>query len=335
MLYILSGADDFSLGQSLEEIKRSLGDQAALATNTTTLESQQVTVDQLRTVCESAPFLAERRLVIIKGLLERFEPKGRPSHQTKAKKVSKQRDGHETLGAYISTIPDSTVLILIESGIKGNNPLFKMLSGKAVVKSFPLFKPAELRQWIEKRVAEQGGSISTQAVTLLMRLVGSNLWIMTSEIDKLVLFASGRRIEEEDVKAVVSYAQQVNIFAMVDAIVEFKAGVAEKLMQQLLQRGATTAYLLVMLSRQIRMIVRARELRSQRKSEAEIRNRLGVTSEYVVRKTLEQANRYSLPRLKQVYGQLLEADLSIKTGKYEGELVLNILVAELCQRRKG
>ena len=106
-------------------------------------------------------------------------------------------------------------------------------------------------------------------------------------------------------------------------------------MQQLLQRGATTAYLLVMLSRQIRMIVRARELRSQRKSEAEIRNRLGVTSEYVVRKTLEQANRYSLPRLKQVYGQLLEADLSIKTGKYEGELVLNILVAELCQRRKG
>jgi hypothetical protein len=28
----------------------------------------------------------------------------------------------------------------------------------------------------------------------------------------------------------------------------------------------------------------------------------------------------------------LETDLSIKTGKYGGELALNILIAELCQR---
>jgi hypothetical protein len=31
---------------------------------------------------------------------------------------------------------------------------------------------------------------------------------------------------------------------------------------------------------------------------------------------------------------LLEADLSIKTGKYGAELALNILIAELCQPRR-
>ncbi|MBA7696157.1 hypothetical protein ES703_104799 [subsurface metagenome] len=60
MLYILLGQDDFSLCQSLEGIKRGLGDQAILAANTTTLDGQQLTLDQLRTVCETAPFLAER-----------------------------------------------------------------------------------------------------------------------------------------------------------------------------------------------------------------------------------------------------------------------------------
>jgi len=157
---------------------------------------------------------------------------------------------------------------------------------------------------------------------------------MANEIDKLALFASGRRIEEEDVKLVVSYAQEANVFAMVDAVLEFRAGVAEQLLQKLLQRGAAPAYLLVMLSRQVRMIVRVKELRNQRKSEMEIQDKLGLTSEFALRKTSEQAGRYSLARLKEVYHRLLEADLSIKTGKYDAELALNILIAELCQRRK-
>ena len=35
-------------------------------------------------------------------------------------------------------------------------------------------------------------------------------------------------------------------------------------------------------------------------------------------------------RLKEVYHRLLEADLAIKTGRYDSELALNILAAELC-----
>ena len=332
MLYILFGQDDFSRGQSLEEIKRGIGDLATLAANTTTLDGQQVTVDQLRSVCEAAPFLTERRLVIIKGLLGRFERRGKSRRPKKTKPVANQQDNYKSLAAYVSKIPDSTILVLIENGIKSSNPLFKELSTKAEVKSFPLLRDAKLRQWIQRRVTEEGGSISPQAVDLLTKLVGSNLWIMANEINKLVLFSSGRRIEEEDARTIVSYAQQTSVFAMVDAILEFKAGEAEKLLQQLLQRGATSAYLLVMLSRQVQMIVRAKELKNQGKSKIEIQNKFGLTSEFALRKILEQADRYSLARLKAVYHKLLETDLSIKTGKYGGELALNILIAELCQR---
>ena len=335
MLYVLHGQDDFSLGQWLTELKRNLGDQAMLATNTTTLDGQQMTIDELRNVCESAPFLAEKRLVIVRGLLERFDPRRRTSRRRKTSRATEQQDGYHALSDYMMKIPESTVLVLVDGDIKtNNNPLYRVLSSRAKVKSFPLLKTTELRKWVEKRVAEEGGSISTQAVTLLLRLVGSNLWVMAGEIDKLLLFAAGRRIEEEDVQAAVSYTQQDSVFTMVDAIIGFRARLAEKLLQQLLQRGASPAYLLVMLSRQIRLVVRAKELTNQRESETEIRNKLGLTSEYAVRKTVEQANQYSLPRLKRVYHRLLEADLSIKTGKYDGELALDILIAELCQRGK-
>jgi DNA polymerase-3 subunit delta len=334
LLYILSGQDDFSLEQALDEIRRGIGDSVAVAANTTTLEGRQVTLEQLRAACETVPFLADKRLVIVRGLLDRFEAKNRSGRRKKNASAADQQDEYKAIGAYIAGIPDSTVLVLVEGRIRNTNPLFKALAAKAQVKAFPFLRDAELRRWIQKRVADGGGSISPQAATLLIKLVGSNLWIMASEINKLVLFTSGRRIEEEDVRAVTSRAEQASAFTMVDAILEFKAGEAERLLQQLLQGGAAPAYLLVVLTRQVQMVVRAKELAGQRMSRTEIQSRLGLTSEYALKKTLGQAGRYPLGRLKEVYHELLEADLSIKTGRYGGELALNILIAELCRRVK-
>jgi len=327
LLYVLTGEDDFSIGQSLEEIKRGVGDQTVLAANTTIFDGQ-VTLDQLKSAGETVPFLAEKRLVIVEGLLGRFESKSRPNR--KKARLTDQPSDYQAIAACVSQIPDFTILVLVDGKIGSRNPLLRALSSaKAEVKAFPLLKGDRLRQWAGRRVKEAGGTASPQAVDLLARFVGGNLWIMANEIDKLVLYAAGRRIEEEDVRAVVSYAQEASVFAMVDAILEFRVGAAERLLEQLMQQGAAPAYLLVMLSRQARILVQVKELIGQGKSKAEIQEKLGLTLDFVLNKALEQAGKYSLARLKELYHQLLEADLSIKTGKYDGELALNILIAEL------
>ncbi len=328
-MYILWGEDDFSINRSLEEIKQGLGDQALLATNTATFDGQQLTLDQLKGVCETAPFLAEKRLVIIQGLLGRFEARSKTRGQRKRPPPKEAAGEDRALAAYLTNVPESTVLVLTDGRLKGTNLILKQLSAGAEVRTFPILREDRLHQWIKREVAEQATTISPQAVELLAKLVGGNLWVMSSEINKLALFASGRRIEEEDVKAVVSSAGEASVFAMVDAILDFKVGVAELLLEQLLNRGASSAYLLAMLSRQVRLIVLAKELRRQRKAEEEIQSQLGLAP-FPLRKTLEQAQRYPLERLVQVYHKLLEADLSIKTGKFEGGLALNLLIAELC-----
>jgi len=332
LLYILWGQDDFSIGEKLSEIKGGIGDQSLLAADIIRLDGQQVTPDQLRNVCHTLPFLAARRLVIVDGLLGRFEPKVRPGHQPRTTKTPDQKSDYKSFSTGIAGLPDSTILVLTDGKITKSNPLFRELSSQAEVKSFPLLKNDKLRWWIERRVKQEGGRISPQAVDLLVRFIGGNLWIMANEINKLVLFTSGRCIEEEDVKAVVSYAQQANVFALVDAILEFKVGLAERLLQQSLQQGLAPSYLLFMLSRQVRMLVLARELTKEGKSDGEIQDRLGLTLEFAYRKTLDQASKYSIERLKGLYHKLLEADLSIKTGKYQGELALNLLIAELCRQ---
>jgi DNA polymerase-3 subunit delta len=331
LLHILIGDDDFSIRQALEEIKKAIGDPAALMPNTTVLDGRQVTPQQLRAACDTVPFLAEKRLVIVEGLLGRFEPRGK----TGRKKPSRQPDQPEeykTLAEGIKQLPPFTELVLMDGRINDRNPLLRELMPQAKVKSFPLLKESQLRQWIERRVAAAAGTMSPQALALMVRFVGNDLWTMANEVDKLVLFTGGRRIEEADVRAVVSYAQEANVFAMVDAIMEFRAGLAQELLQQLFKQGAAPAQLLVMLSRQARIIFLVKEMRDRGKSRGEIQNKLGLTSDFLLHKAWEQADKYSPSRLHEVYHKLLETDISIKTGKLDGELALDVLIAELGQR---
>ena len=333
MLYILYGEDDFSLRQALEKIKADLGDQAALATNTTLLEGSQLTVDQLRMAAETVPFLADNRLVVIDGLLARYEPKAKSGRRKKASDKPAPRSDYKPFSDYLSKVPETAVVVLVDGEIKGNNPLLGELRDKARVMSFSPLQKERLREWMQKRVAERGGAIAPSAMVLLEKLVGGNLWVMASEIDKLVSFTAGRLIEEEDVRQVVSSFQEASVFDLIDVICEFRAGKAEELLQQLLGRGASPSYLLVMLTRQVRGMLRVKELRGQRKPMGEMM-RLLEMGEYALRRTLEQSSRYSPERLKEVYHRLLETDLAIKRGRYNAELALNILVAELCQRQK-
>ena len=162
--------------------------------------------------------------------------------------------------------------------------------------------------------------------------MGSDLWLMSNEVDKLALYAGGRRIEEEDVRALVSHAQEANIFAMVDAIFEFRVGAAQELLQRLTKQGVAPVQLLAMISRQVRIVFQIKELRNLKKTRNEIQNKLGLTSDFVLRKAWEQADKYSPERLRAVYHRLLETDIAIKTGKYNGDLAIDILIAELGQK---
>jgi DNA polymerase-3 subunit delta len=331
LLYVLVGEDDYSLRQALEDIKKSISDPAALMTNTTVLDGKTVTPEQLRNADETVPFLAEKRLVVVEGLLERFEP----PRKSDRKKPSRQADRSEEFKKFVDlagAVPPFTELVFIGSGIKASNPLLREFSTLTRVQSFPLLKSAQLAPWIEKRVKQVCGSISPQAMTALVRFVGNDLWTMANEVDKLVLYTAGRRIEEADVKAVVSHTREEKVWELINAVLESRGGMAQEALQQLLQQGMAPAYLLASLSSQVRTIFLVREMRVGGKSQHEVQSKLGLNSDFQMRRAWEQSQKHSPTRLCELYHRLLDTDESIKTGKMEGEIALEMLVAELGQR---
>ena len=333
MLYVLWGEDEFSREETLQGIKNSLGDASFLATNTHVLEGQKLTLNELKAVGEAMPFLAEKRLVIIKGLLERFEPSVKSG---KSNGPAAKQDDARVLADCIKNLPSSTILVLIDFiEIKKNslqrNSLYSAISGIAEVKSFPLMRGVKLSQWIQSRATQKGGSLSLQATNLLMEIIGGDLHSMANEISKLVAFTGGRLIEEKDVRMLVSASQEVEIYAVADAIMERRTGTAEQILEKLLQKGVVPPQILAMLARQIQILVQVKELKSLKRPTPEIQSKVGIFSPFALEKIAGRAERYSMGRLKEIYQSLLEADLAIKTGRLDGDLALNILIGELCQ----
>jgi len=203
LIYILYGADDYSIHQALAAIKKGLGDPETLATNTTRLEGDRLPPAALQAAVEAYPFFGDRRLVIVEGLLGRFESKSK-SPASEAKTPKKTEADPVAFAGVLKSAPPTTVAVLIDGELKKTNPMLKELAGKAEVKEYPPLSMNRLTEWIKKRAAESGGSISDEAAALLSRLVGSNLWTMAGEISKLTLLAEGRRIETADVESAVS-----------------------------------------------------------------------------------------------------------------------------------
>ena len=280
--------------------------------------------------CNSLPFLDAVRLVEVEGVLATEESGGGQRGRGRStRRQAAGRTGWAQLAEAIPQMPDSTVLMLVDRDIADSNPLLRTLAEHCQVHKQAAPTGQGLSQWVKRTVEEKGGSITPPAIQAITEMVGNDLWTMDRELEKLSLYASGREITEADVRTLVPYAQEANIFAAVDAIMDGRPGEALRLLAQLMHEGREPLYIIAMIERQLRLIALARDLTERGVVQPELGRRMGTNSDFVVRKTLGQARRMTLPEISSKYRRALESDLAIKQGRLEPEVSLELLVADL------
>lgn len=330
VLFIFIGDNDYAINEAVGELRAKVGPPDLLEANSHLLEASRTTLAELRATCEAAPFLAESRLVVVRGLLSLFEPRQRQAQQREgpSERVTKEWSGLEQLA---DTLPSTTLLVMVDGRIGSGNSLLKRLRPKATVRNFPLLRDTDLARWIRKRVAGLDARIAPGAISLLVQWVGKEQWILTTELDKLSVYASGETITEGHVRALVPQVQEASIFAAVDALVEGRLAAGVRLMRRLRADGAGFSYINAMLARQLRMVVLAKEMLEEGSRPEEAGKRLGIDRDFVLRRVVQQAWRSSWPRLKSLYRGLLDADLAVKRGELDEDLALELLLTRFSQ----
>lgn len=359
MVYVLFGDEDFLLSEELEGIKSSLGPDDDMADlNTARLAGQSLTLPELKAICDSVPFLASSRLVIVEGLLKRFEPRRsarqrsgaaarglgtEPETSTQEAGASPSRRGQSTreleggweaLGDYARQMPETTHLVLVdlvENPLNRSNPLLALLKPVAQVREFRKLRGLALEQWVRERVSRLGIHVTPPALTLLIQVVGDNLRILNSELEKLSLYAGEEPVQPQHVRDLVASARESTIFSLIDAVAERKLPRAQHALHELLKDGWAEPQILFRLSQQFRLLLLAKVLGQQKVSGQALMQRLGIRSEFPFKKTVQQARRYSVPSLENVLRRLLDTDVAVKTGRLHPDVALELLVTDLCR----
>jgi DNA polymerase-3 subunit delta len=329
MIHLFHGDDEFSLQEEIGGLKSQLDADGGLAGNTSTLDGRTLKPGELLAVCATVPFLGSHRLVVVEGLLGRFESGRSQGRRREGKSSRESTEAWKSVPTALAEMPDSTVLVFVDGEVSASNPLLRLLAPVAEVREFASLKQRAVPDWVRTRAHDRGLSISPRAVSLLAELVGNDLRTLSQELEKLGVYVGGRQIEEEDVRELVSSAREASVLAMVDAVVEGRGGQAVRMLEDLRDEGASSSLVLSMITRQYRNLILAKELTLARLSPAEIGQRLGIRSEYPLRKVLEQSRRYALPQLEAAFRRLLEADAAIKRGVYDEDLALDLLLEDL------
>ena len=360
--------DSFLVTQALKGLQGEVGPPEVLEANSHRLSATQLDQGQLRALCDAVPFLAEHRLVVVEGLFSLFHtgrrtrsvnnpPSAEPAPRSQVVNESRPggrraatpaRRGHSTgprnpspaawedLPRYIGEeMPPTTLLVFMEERLSKGNPLLRKLTAVVQVRECATPRGEGLARWVRNRIAEKGARITPGAMSLLCQLVGGNLWTMDNELEKLAVYAGDRAIEEGDVRLLVSQSREASIFSAVDALLEGRTAVALPLMHRLRDDGAELPYIVAMIARQLRLVTLARDLVDRGSRERDIGDRLGLTQDFILRRTLAQARKHSQASLRWLYGRLMEADLAVKQGRMEQDVALELLVSEASVNSTG
>ena len=293
-------------------------------------------LDGLIGMMESAPFFADKNVVLVKNTRLFKEKKGGAKEAKAAKKgKSYAEKQEERLLAVIANMPDYSYIIF-ETPEKADKrrKLYKaVLAAGSVLEAEPV-RAWTIGDWLQGKLRELGKELDSEAYTYFMGAVGMmqqiSLGYLDKQFEKLALYTENRRITKAELLQVFSSIPEVSGFSMLDAISAHDMKKALTLLSRQLADGVYPVLLLGLLVRHVRQLwqakilmaggIRGRQLGGPMELNPFIAEKLGRASQTFAEGVLEQAML-----------DLADADYYLKTGRAGTEVLENIVI-RLCQK---
>lgn len=310
--YLLLGEEVLLRDEFLSRLRNALLPSGLEALNLEALSGEEVDASDLVTRCRSVPAFAPRRVLLVKDA-DRL-----------------RGEVGDALSAYLEDPCPTTCLILTAQKLDQRSRLFRSLQRRAVVLRFTPPGRGGLERWLQERAKRRGKLLTPEAQLLLLDLQGAELLRLAQEIEKLCLsVGERRRIEAADVIAAVGEARVRGIFELAAQVGRRDAVAALACLRRLLDGGEEPLQILGMVARQIRLLLKAKELLATATPSAEISRALGVPPPFLP-ELLEEAKAFPPARLERALTRLLALDRDLKSRGRGQSIPLELAIIDLC-----
>ena len=257
------------------------------------------------------PMFAERRAVLVKR-----------AELLKADALDMMLD-------YLQKPAETTCLIFNGLKIDQRKKFFLELKKRGALVEFKRLYDNKLSSFILGEALVHGKPIEPSAADLLSILIGNNLQELSSQIEKLVVYAGARqKITLDDVRVIASSSKAFTVFELARFLGTKDLQSALKSLDTLFRNGEEVPMMLGALSRHFRQVWRVREMSDQKASLADISREVGINT-YFLGEYLQQGKKFDLNELRNIFTELFRCDVSSKTGGHPYTL-MHCLVVGIC-----
>jgi DNA polymerase III subunit delta len=310
-LYLLLGTETYLRGVAADAITNAALSETLLREfNDSSFSLLTDAAQSAVAAAEQLPMMSSRRVVRIKDF-------------------AKLREADEqVLIAYVKNPAPSTVMIFIAGDLDKRKALSKALLDNCTVVDFSPIKDAEARKWCQARLKELKVATDEQVLTEIIRLVGTDVQTLYSELDKLAAAAIGSgRITLDLVDELIGRSRELSNFELADHLLARNRKRALETLHRLLDDGAEPVMLVGLIASNYRRLAMGKDLLS-RGGPAEVFRNVSMPP-FKRESYLATLQRSDAAKLTKGIQLIAAVDLAIKTSQATPRLQLEILVCEL------
>ena len=312
-MYLLYGPENF--------LKRSYKNQLTEAItggdrmNFHSFEGKGISLEEVRSLGETMPFFAERRLILLEetGLF---------------------KSSAEDWAAWLPQVPETTTLVFVEAEADKRSKMYKAVLANGHCEACERQNPEQLNNWVVRYLARAGRRISRNALERLMSCAGEDMENIHSEMEKLISYAGEEMdITEEMVAQICTRQVSGQVFQMVEAVAAGKEQRALELYYDLLSVREPSMRILFLVARQLNQLMQVKLLTGQGMRQKELAEKMKLRP-FIAGKLMEQARRFSEKQLTEYVELCVSSEEAVKTGKMTDQLAVELVILTI-SRRKG
>lgn len=308
--YLIYGNDYSLIKREIDKITKEIND-------VTTYDLSLEKVDNLLNDASVISMFGDKKALIGENALFLSTSSSSINHDLDYLQRYLEDDNHDNI----------VIFTLNENKLDERKKIVKLLKKRATVIHKDVIKDKDLPDFVRDEFFNNGYKIDYKAASYFVQYAGSNVDILISEINKMMMYKDGDKIIKiEDINEITSKKMNDNIFDLSNAIMDKDFKKMYECYNDLMTLKEEPIKIIAMLGSTFTLVYQCKLLYNDGKRQNEIADILKVHP-YRVKLAIE--NNYKINNIKEILKKLHNLDYEIKSGQTDKVVALDNFLLHL------
>ncbi len=278
-------------------------------------EGRNIDVKELIDLCETMPFFADRRVVLLED-------------------TGFFKNKCDELADYMKELPDYLCLVFVEDEVDKRSKMYKAVKSCGRIGEFARQDEKTLMQWAAGILKREGKNITQRDMELLLTMTGIDMGNLRMELEKLITYTGDRNVvTRADIQEVCTTQTQNKIFDMVRAVTEKNQKRALDLYYDLLTLKEPPMRIMFLITRQFQILLNVRDMAGRGMDNQSIAKNAGIPP-FAVKRNISQAKGFTMAQLKRALYDGADLEESVKTGRMNDQMAVELFIMKYSRSEK-